>query len=167
MEIIRAAIETCAGAAAMPPDTEKQLRDAGCDDALVALRGRYLHHYPVFCRRVMPEDTLVSMAASVDAPLVSISLFTYDRPEQRESYYAFCAWLARTLLRLCDARPHWGKHFPLDHAEIARLYPRMDEFRSLCGTVDPGGVFRNAYTARVLNLQPGRADRPMSQGGAS
>lgn len=157
LAVVRAAIEVCAGTAApLPPDVEKTLRDADAHDALVALRGSYLHHYPVFCRRVLPEDTLVSMAASAAEPCYSISLFTYARPGGRRSYYDFCSWLARTLLRLCDARLHWGKHFPLDHADIARLYPRLEEFRALCRAVDPAGVLRNGYTARVLGLPPGR-----------
>jgi hypothetical protein len=103
----------------------------------------------------MPEDTMVSMAASADQPYYSVSLFTYDRPERRQSYYDFCGWLARTLLRLVDARPHWGKHFPLEYEDIAPLFPRLAEFRDLCRSIDPAGVLRNNYTARVLNLPPG------------
>jgi hypothetical protein len=38
---------------------------------------------------------------------------------------------------------------------FARLYPRLAEFRALCRTVDPAGVLRNNYTARVLDLPPG------------
>ncbi len=156
MEVVRAAIEICAGTATpVPPDVEKRLREVGAYDALLALRGSYVHHYLVFCRRVMPEDTLVSMAASADQPYYSVSIFTYDRPKRRQSYYEFCGWLARTLLRLVDARLHWGKHFPLEHQDIARLYPRLAEFRALCRTVDPAGVLRNGYTARVLDLPPG------------
>jgi hypothetical protein len=156
MEVVRAAIEVCAGTATpVPPDVEKQLREVAAYDALLALRGSYVHHYVVFCRRVMPDDTLVSMAASADQPYYSVSIFTYDRPERRQPYYELCGWLARSLLQLVDARLHWGKHFPLEHQDIARLYPRFAEFRALCRTVDPAGILRNNYTARVLDLPPG------------
>ena len=108
---------------------------------------------------------MVSMAASADQPYYSVSLFTYDRPERRQSYYDFCGWLARALLRLVDARPHWGKHFPLEYQDIAPLYPRLAEFRDLCKSVDPEGILRNNYTARVLDLPPGLNSGP--QQGAS
>jgi hypothetical protein len=158
MEVIRAAIEVCAGTATtVPAHVEAQLREAGTYDALLALRGSYVHHYVVFCRRVMPDDTLVSMAASAHQPYYSVSIFTYDRPERRQPFYELCGWLARTLLRLVDARLHWGKHFPLEYRDIARLYPRLAEFRAQCHIVDPAGVLRNGYTARVLDLPPGPA----------
>jgi len=51
MEIVRAAIEICAGTATpVPPDIETRLRDVGAYDAFLALRGSYVHHYLVFCR---------------------------------------------------------------------------------------------------------------------
>jgi hypothetical protein len=94
-------------------DDVQPLQRIGMLDELRAHRGRYVHHYPLTFRRVLPEDTLISMAASVDEPIYSVSLFTYDPPARREPYYEFCSVLARILLRLVDARLHWGKHFPL------------------------------------------------------
>lgn len=47
-----------------------------------------------------------------------------------------------------DARPHWGKLFADEHRDLARLYPRWDDFRSLVARTDPDGVFRNAYLDR-------------------
>jgi hypothetical protein len=163
MAFLRAAIDLCAGAEARFPDElAQQLKQSGCYDQLVALRGSYLHHYPLFCRRVMPEDTMISMAASADEPFFSISIFTYDPAGKRSRYYAFCAIVARTLLALVNARLHWGKHFPLQYADIAPLYPRLDEFRALASTLDPGGVLRNGYTTRVLALPRGPRGAPAS-----
>jgi hypothetical protein len=71
---------------------------------------------------------------------------------ERRRYYELCSFLARTLNRLVAARLHWGKHFPLLHADIAPLYPELETFRALCRHNDPGGVFRNDYTRRVLGL---------------
>jgi hypothetical protein len=132
------------------------LRAIGLFDELLPHRGEYVQHYPFFFRRVMPEETLVSMAASMTEPSYSISVFTYDRPGRRTQYYTFCSFLARALNRLVAARLHWGKHFPLQYADIAPLYPEMGHFRALCQGNDPAGVFRNWYTARVLRLAPGR-----------
>ncbi|WP_456823186.1 D-arabinono-1,4-lactone oxidase [Cellulomonas sp. P5_E12] len=47
-----------------------------------------------------------------------------------------------------DARPHWGKLFADENRDLARLYPRWDDFRSLVARTDPDGVFRNAFLDR-------------------
>lgn len=49
------------------------------------------------------------------------------------------------------ARPHWGKLFTLDGAEqrISRLYPRWNDFAALRERLDPRGVFRNDFLARL------------------
>lgn len=95
---------------------------------------------------------MVSMGASIDEPVYSISVFTYDSPGRRAPYYAFCSLVARVLLNRVGARLHWGKHFPLEYADIAPLYPRLEEFRTLCRRYDRAGMFRDGYTFRVLGL---------------
>ena len=97
------------------------------------------------------------MAHRPTSRIFSISIFTYCAPRKRKAYYAFCLFLARALLHLFKARLHWGKHFPLQHADIAALYPRLETFRAICHAHDPNGVLRNDYTSRVLNLPPGKA----------
>jgi xylitol oxidase len=49
------------------------------------------------------------------------------------------------------ARPHWGKLFTLDGAEqrMPRLYPRWNDFAALRERLDPRGVFRNDFLARL------------------
>jgi xylitol oxidase len=49
------------------------------------------------------------------------------------------------------ARPHWGKLFSLDGAEqrMPRLYPRWNDFAALRERLDPRGVFRNDFLARL------------------
>jgi hypothetical protein len=156
--VLRGAVEAFAGNAAAIPERGR-LNSIGVLDELLAYRGRYVHHYPLIFRRILPEDTLISMAASLDEPIYSISLFTYDPPGRRQPYYEFCSVLARILRRLVDARLHWGKHFPLEHSDIAPLYPELETFRELSRRNDPDGVFRNDYTKRVLRLAPGGLER--------
>jgi hypothetical protein len=156
MRFLRASIELFADIdTVFPEEFQAVLKDTGSEAAIAAKRGSYVHHYPLFCRRVLPEETLISMTASADGPMYSISVFTYDRPGHRDAYYAFCSFLAHSLLKLVNAKLHWGKHFPLEYADIAPLYPRLEEFRALCVAHDRNGVLRNGYTARVLNLPPG------------
>lgn len=123
---------------------------------VAAQAGSYTHHYPIFFRRIMPDDTLISMTSGADEPFYSISFFTYGAPAARDAFYTFAACLARSLTQLYGARLHWGKHFPLSHAEIAPLYPGLAEFRAICRQMDPNGVFHNGYVRRVL----GFADAP-------
>lgn len=49
------------------------------------------------------------------------------------------------------ARPHWGKLFTLEGAEqrMPRLYPRWNDFAALRERLDPRGVFRNDFLARL------------------
>ena len=160
IRFLRASIEIFADVDTVcPEEFQAVLADTGFSEMIAAKRGSYVHHYPLFCRRVPPDETLISMTASVDEPMYSISIFTYDRPGRRDAYYAFCSFLAHSLLKLVNARLHWGKHFPFEYADIARLYPRLEEFRALCVAHDRNGVLRNGYTARVLNLTPGSPPR--------
>jgi hypothetical protein len=130
------------------------LADAGLLDELARRRGSYTAHYPLFCRRVLPDDTLISMAAGGDVPWYTISVFDYAR--RSEPYLAAARLLARALRHACGARPHWGKIFPLDHDEVAPLYPELAAFRAQCERVDPAGVFRNRHVAGLLGFA-GRA----------
>jgi L-gulono-1,4-lactone dehydrogenase len=157
ISFVRTAIETFAAIdQASPDEFRAHLREIGLEQALTEYRGTYTHHYPLFCRRILPDQTMISMTAPADEPMYSISIFTYDPPGRRDPYYAFCRFLAYSLLRLVNARLHWGKHFPFQYGDIAAQYPRLEEFRALCQSHDPDGVLRNGYTRRVLNLPSGR-----------
>ncbi|WP_402469567.1 FAD-binding protein [Isoptericola aurantiacus] len=48
------------------------------------------------------------------------------------------------------ARPHWGKVFAIDAAELGALYPRFADFRALAERFDPEGRLHGGYLARLL-----------------
>jgi xylitol oxidase len=49
------------------------------------------------------------------------------------------------------ARPHWGKVFHTEAAEIAPLYESLPDFVRLVERLDPRGAFRNSWLrTRVL-----------------
>jgi len=153
LDVLRYATEVFAGEATGPSAQLKAKLDAhNLHEELLGYQGSYTQHYPFFIRRLLPEDTLVSMGSSITEPLYSVSVFTYCKPQAREAYYAWCGWLARCMSVLFEARLHWGKHFPLGASEVGRAYPRLEAFRHICRALDPHGVFRNGYTARVLGL---------------
>lgn len=49
-----------------------------------------------------------------------------------------------------QARPHWGKLFCAEAAEIATLYERLPDFVSLVERLDPRGAFRNAWLRKHI-----------------
>ncbi len=119
-------------------------------DASVRECGTYTHHYPICIRKVLADDTLISMACGNGEAYYAISFISYDRPSERASFFAFADLLVRTTTELFEARPHWGKYCPIDAATAERLYPTLDEFRSHCDRLDPTKSFRNAWTESVL-----------------
>lgn len=151
--LLRSAIGIFAGdPVAVPDSTAAKLSEAGLYDELLGRRGSYVHHYPMLFRRVLPDDTLVSMTGSSNGAWFSFSLFTYHRPSKRQAYYDLCSWCARAMHALFGARLHWGKHYPrsLDARATARAHPGLSAFNQICGARDPKGVFRNDFTNRVL-----------------
>lgn len=48
-----------------------------------------------------------------------------------------------------SARPHWGKVFVIDGAEVRARYPRWDDFAALAARFDPRRRFMNEYLERV------------------
>lgn len=49
-----------------------------------------------------------------------------------------------------DARPHWGKLFTAEPAQVRERYPRLADFRRLRDEYDPGGRFGNAFVGRFV-----------------
>ncbi|MBC9823782.1 D-arabinono-1,4-lactone oxidase [Terrabacter sp. MAHUQ-38] len=73
--------------------------------------------------------------------------FTWLRDVER--VYAVLPAIEAALLPL-GARPHWGKCFVAEAADLEPMYPRMSDFRALRDRVDPDRTFGNAFLDRVL-----------------
>jgi hypothetical protein len=154
VEYVRHVIDYFAGTADIPEATANQLAEIGMLEVIQPYRGTFTFHYPLFFRRVLPDDTLISMTSPpADGPetYYSMSVFTYQSPRRREPFFALANFAAKSMCRLFSARAHWGKHFPLAPDEVSPLYPRLADFRRLCRNVDPRGVFSNDFTASILN----------------
>ena len=115
--------------------------------------GSYTHHYPICIRRVLPDDTLISMTAGLDEASYAISFISYARPRERKSFFAFAAVICKTLATMFDGRPHWGKICPLSSDDVARLYPKCAEFRNICAAFDPNGAFRSRWLERLALVE--------------
>lgn len=114
-------------------------------DEFSSIRGRYCHHYPICVRRVLADDTLISMASGDEGIWYAISLISYTRPADRAGFQQVAGFLAETMAAKFRARPHWGKWCPLPAEKLVTLYPRFGDFRSACESSDPLGVFRNPW----------------------
>jgi FAD/FMN-containing dehydrogenase len=117
-----------------------------------ALRGTWTHHYPICVRRVVADDTLLSMASANDShdDWYAISLVTYVEP--REPFLRVATLIARGLLHEWGGRVHWGKWNPLTGAELATVYPHLPQFRAIARRFDPDGVFVNAEVRARLTF---------------
>ena len=65
--------------------------------------------------------------------------FTWVRDVER--VYAVLPLIEAALLPL-GARPHWGKCFVAEAAQLEPLYPRIDDFRDAARQGRPGGQVR-------------------------
>ena len=93
-------------------------------------------------RTVRADDLWLSSSYGTDA----VGLHFTWRPDEAA---------VRALLPEIEAalpattRPHWGKVFTLDGAEVRSRYPRWDDFAALRDELDPERRFVNAYLERL------------------
>ncbi len=127
--------------------------DFGCEvaDDIKVFKGSYLHDYPITFRRVLRDDTLISMTSGdIAEEWYAISLITYQR--DLVPFLRMVRFVAATMGRAYRARPHWGKICPLNAAELAALYPALRQFRDHCQSVDPAQAFVNDFARRSLGF---------------
>ncbi|MFO0942832.1 MAG: D-arabinono-1,4-lactone oxidase [Pirellulales bacterium] len=136
----------------LPDDFLHQVADTGLAGEYQSARGSYCHHYPICVRRILPDDSLVSMTSGGDQDWYSISLISYHHVSDRVGFFKAMNFIAKAMARLFAARPHWGKHIPLTPAEISKLYPNLQEFKQVIREFDPNGRFCNAWFQGLLDV---------------
>lgn len=99
--------------------------------------------FPVEIRFAAADDVWLSTAYGRDSAYVAVH--QYHRLSHERYFDAVEAIMAGV-----GGRPHWGKLHGLGVERLAELYPRLPDFRAVRASVDPGGLFTNAYTDRVL-----------------
>ena len=66
------------GEAIDPPNAIRdRLQDSGLWERCESLQGQYLHHYPICIRKVLPDDTLISMSSGGKEPYYALSFISY------------------------------------------------------------------------------------------
>lgn len=146
---------------------QEQIARLGMADELKNIAGAYCHHYPICVRKILVDDTLVSMASpscrNLDSTIddetasehanehwYSITLSNFETLEHRPAFERVCGFLTRSMSKMFGARPHWGKLCMLTPMELRDLYPRFSEFRQICLEYDSNRVFRNRWTDELL-----------------
>jgi FAD/FMN-containing dehydrogenase len=117
--------------------------------ALASLTGTYTLDHVITFRRVLRDDTLISMTSGDESDVwYAISLITYRR--DIAAFLKMTRFLAVAMASAYGARPHWGKLFPLDAASLSVLYPALPRFRAHCVSIDPDGSFVNDFCSRLF-----------------
>jgi FAD-linked oxidoreductase len=99
--------------------------------------------FPVEVRVAPADDIPLSTAYGRDSAYIAVHVFrgtSYDR------YFD----AVEALMGSVGGRPHWGKLHGLGAETLRERYPRFEDFLAVRRSVDPEGVFRNAYLDRVL-----------------
>jgi FAD-linked oxidoreductase len=96
-------------------------------------------------RFVQGDDNWLSPAYGRDS--VQFGAYTPDGRDAR-AYLEGVEDIAYDL----GGRPHWGKDFHAEPAQLRQIYPRYDDFAALRRELDPDGVFVNDFVRRVFGL---------------
>ncbi len=112
--------------------------------------GAYTHCYPICIRRILPDDTLISMASSDHEDSYSISFNCYARLAELHGFNRFCEVLTHCMAHLFEARPHWGKISPMNAELVKSLYLHLGDFQRITAQFDPNANFRNDWVSRLL-----------------
>jgi FAD-linked oxidoreductase len=105
------------------------------------------HRYPVFfpieMRVSAGDDASLSPAHERDTAYIAVHQY---RGMQWRPYFE----AVEAIMDDYGGRPHWGKRHFQTAATLAERYPAWEEFQRARDTLDPGRVFANEYTDRVL-----------------
>jgi L-gulono-1,4-lactone dehydrogenase len=101
--------------------------------------------FPIEVRAVAADDAMLSTAAGRDSGFVAVHM--YEGMEWRPYFRAVAA-----IMDGLGGRPHWGKRHFQTPAGLRPRYPDWDAFQDVRARLDPGGVFANEWTDRVLGL---------------
>ena len=99
--------------------------------------------FPLELRFVAPDDAFLSTAHGRHTAYVAVHMY---RGLEFESYFR----AVEAIMDEYGGRPHWGKRHYQTAATLRPRYPDWDRFQAVRARLDPGGLFRNGYTDRVL-----------------
>jgi L-gulonolactone oxidase len=104
---------------------------------------RYPVFFPIEMRVSAGDDATLSPAHERESAYVAVH--QYRGMEWRPYFEA-----VESIMNEYGGRPHWGKRHFQTAATLADRYPAWEEFQRAREALDPGRVFANEYTERVL-----------------
>lgn len=99
--------------------------------------------FPIEVRQTAGDDGWLSPFG--DGNRISIAVHSYYLDDHQ-----FMFDLIEPLFLAAGGRPHWGKMHSLGAAQLARVYPRYDDFAELRAQWDPHGRFLNEHLAGMF-----------------
>lgn len=99
--------------------------------------------FPIEVRVAAGDDASISAAHERDTAYIAVH--QYRGMEWRPYFEA-----VEAIMNDYEGRPHWGKRHFQTAETLAPRYPRWGEYQAARDALDPGRVFANAYTERVL-----------------
>jgi L-gulonolactone oxidase len=106
-------------------------------------RNRYPVFFPIEMRVAAGDDAFLSPSHERDTAYIAVH--QYRGMEWRPYFEA-----VEEIMDDYGGRPHWGKRHFQTAATLAPRYPAWEEFQRARDALDPGRVFNNEYTERVL-----------------
>jgi L-gulonolactone oxidase len=104
---------------------------------------RFPVFFPIEVRVAAGDDA--SLSAAHERDVAYIAVHQYRGMEWRPYFEA-----VESIMNDYGGRPHWGKRHFQTAATLAPRYPKWSEFQTARDALDPGRVFANEYTERVL-----------------
>jgi FAD/FMN-containing dehydrogenase len=99
--------------------------------------------FPVEVRAAAGDDIALSPAYGRPTGYIAVHVF---RGTPHERYFH----AVEAVMAAHGGRPHWGKLHCRTADDLAPAYPMWEQFQSVRRSLDPAGVFQNAYANRVL-----------------
>jgi FAD-linked oxidoreductase len=109
----------------------------------VVVRHGFPVAFPIELRFAAADDAFLSTANGREAAYIAVHQYI---GMEFETYFR----AVEAIMDDYDGRPHWGKRHYKTASTLADLYPDWDRFAAVRARLDPGGVFSNDYTDRVL-----------------
>lgn len=156
-DLLTDVVSVCGGQPKRSAATTDRLLDSIDRTAeLDSLHGTYCHHYPICYRRVLADDTLVSMTgpsefADAKEDWYAISFISYQRRGERVGFYNFADFIGPVVAELFGGRCHWGKYNPLICEQNKGLYPQLASFCEIVKQFDPESRFANDWLNFVID----------------
>jgi hypothetical protein len=114
------------------------------------------HSAPISLRFVKASEHFLAPQYRRDTCMLEIPLLAGD-----PAAFHILRYYERIFIEQFGARPHWGQaHFLVGAENVRRLYPRFDDWASLCARLNPKRTFENVFTQRLgLQAQSSHVER--------